>query len=316
MNTDPTSFITTFFDDLQTFFSSPNAFRNILILIAATIVAYIASKYLARMIIFIAQRVAVRSDTASNEETLVRLRQVETYLSVAVAGVRAVVVGIVAYITLTIVAPSATTGAAAIGAGTFFVVFAGQTLGILLRDVTVGASMIIEQWFHVGDFVKIEPFMDVSGVVEQFTLRSTKLRSLNGEVIWVHNQHVQAAHITPRGVRTLAVDVFVHDLELGKKTLTRLMKAVPSSPMMLAKPLKITASEKWGEDLWRLTVTGQTAPGREWLIEKFFVETIIDVDSEAIDRTRRIFAYAPIARYADPIADKKFKRAVRANKGE
>jgi moderate conductance mechanosensitive channel len=316
MNSNPASFLNLFFDDLQAFFTSPNALRNILILITATIVAYIASKYLARMIIFIAQRVAVRSDTASNEETLVRLRQVETYLSVAVAGVRAVVVGVVAYVTLTIVAPSATTGAAAIGAGTFFVVFAGQTLGILLRDVTVGASMIIEQWFHVGDFVKIEPFMDVSGVVEQFTLRSTKLRSLNGEVIWVHNQHVQAAHITPRGVRTLAVDVFVHDLELGKKTLTRLMKAVPSSPMMLAKPLRITASEKWGEDLWRLTVTGQTAPGREWLIEKFFVETIIDVDSEAADRAQRVFAYAPIARYADPVADKKFKRAIRASKGE
>lgn len=313
MTTNSASFLKLFIDDLQRFFMSPNALRNILIFITATIVAYIASKYLARMIIYIAQRVAVHSDTASNEETLVRLRQVETYLSVAVAGVRAVVVGTVAYITLTIVAPSATTGAAAIGAGTFFVVFAGQTLGILLRDLTIGASMIIEQWFHVGDFVKIEPFMDVSGVVEQFTLRSTKLRSLNGEVIWIHNQHVQAAHVTPRGVRTMAVDVFVHDLDLGKTTLTRLMKAVPSSPMMLAKPLKITATEKWGEDLWRLTVIGQTAPGREWLVEKFFVETIIDIDADVVDRTKRIFAYAPIARYADPVADKKFKRAVRIN---
>lgn len=310
------SIINEFFDDLQAFFASPNALRTVLILIAATVVAYIASKYLARAIVFIAQRVAVRSDTASNEETLIRLRQVETYLSIAVAGVRAVVVGIVAYFTLTLLAPSATTGAAAIGAGTFFVVFAGQTLGILLRDLTVGASMIIEQWFHVGDFIKVEPFLDVSGVVEQFTLRSTKLRSLNGEVIWIHNQHIQAAHITPRGVRTLAVDVFVHDLEKGKKTLERLMKAVPSSTMMLAKPLKITASEKWGDDLWRLTVTGQTAPGREWLIEKFFVETIIDVDADVNDRSKRVFAYAPLPRYADPVADKKFRRAIRASKGE
>lgn len=310
------SIVNQFFLDVQHFFASPNAFRSILILISAVIVAYIASKYLARAVIMIAQRVAVRSDSASDEETLIRLRQVETYLSIVAAGIRAVVVGAVAYYTLTILTPKATTSAAAIGAGTFFIVFAGATVGILLRDLTVGASMILEQWFHVGDFIKIEPFWDVSGVVERFTLRSTKLRSLNGEVIWVHNQYIQAVHITPRGVRTLAVDVFVHDLEKGKATLTRLMKAVPSSPMMLAKPLKITASEKWGEDLWRLTVTGQTAPGREWLVEKFFVETIIDVDAEVTDRAERIFAYAPIARYADPVADKKFKRAIRASKSE
>lgn len=308
--------ISQFFLDVQHFFASPNAFRSTIIFIVAVLVAYIASKYLARAVIVVAQRVAVRSDSASDEETLIRLRQVETYLSIVAAGIRAVVVGAVAYYTLTILTPKATTSAAAIGAGTFFIVFAGATIGILLRDLTVGASMIMEQWFHVGDFIKIEPFWDVSGVVERFTLRSTKLRSLNGEVIWVHNQYIQAVHITPRGVRTLAVDVFVHDLDKGKSTLTRLMKAVPSSPMMLAKPLKITASEKWGEDLWRLTVTGQTAPGREWLIEKFFVDTIIDVDAEVTDRTKRVFAYAPIARYADPVADKKFKRAIRASKSE
>lgn len=310
------SIINQFFLDVQHFFASPNAFRSTLIFIVAVIVAYIASKYLARAVIVAAQRVAVRSDSTSDEETLIRLRQVETYLSIVAAAIRAVVVGAVAYYTLIILTPKATTSAAAIGAGTFFIVFAGATVGILLRDLTVGASMILEQWFHVGDFIKIEPFWDVSGVVERFTLRSTKLRSLNGEVIWVHNQYIQAVHITPRGVRTLAVDVFVHDLEKGKATLTRLMKAVPSSPMMLAKPLRITASEKWGEDLWRLTVTGQTAPGREWLVEKFFVDTIVDVDAEVTDRTERIFAYAPIARYADPVADKKFKRAIRASKSE
>lgn len=310
------SFITQFFDQMQRFVSSPNAFRSIIILIAAIVIAYIASKYLARGIVVIAQRVAVRSDSASNEETLIRLRQVETYLSIVAAGVRAIVVAVVAYYTLTILTPRTTTSAAAIGAGTFFIVFAGSTLGILLRDITVGATMIAEQWFHVGDFIKVEPFMEVSGVVEQFTLRSTKLRSLSGEVVWIHNQYIQAAHITPRGVRTLAVDVFMHDLEKGKATLTRLMKAVPSSPMMLAKPLRITGSEKWGEDLWRVTVTGQTAPGREWLIEKFFVETIIDVDADVKDRNERIFAYAPLPRYADPVADKKFKRAIRASKNE
>jgi len=302
--------------DIIEFFSEPNAYRSVLILVACVIVAYILSKFLADFIIKIAQKVSVRSDGETNEERLIKLRQVETYLSVSIAIVRALVVAVVAYVAWMLISPVANSGAAAIGASAFFIVFAGQTLGMILRDVTAGAIMIIEQWFNVGDFIKVEPFIDVSGVVERLTLRSTKLRSLNGEIIWVHNQQIQAAHVTPRGVRTLAVDVFVRDKEKGLRTLKELAKAVPVSPTMLATPLKVNKPEEWGGGLWRITAVGQTAPGREWLIEKFFVNAIIDVDSTVRNKINRTFVYEPIARYADPVADMKFKRAVRAHKAQ
>ena len=302
--------------DIIEFFSEPNAFRSVLILVICIIVAYILSKFLADFIIKIAQKVSVRSDDETNEERLIKLRQVETYLSVSIAVVRALVVAVVAYVAWMLISPVASSGAAAIGASAFFIVFAGQTLGMILRDVTAGAIMIIEQWFNVGDFIKVEPFIDVSGVVERLTLRSTKLRSLNGEIIWIHNQQIQAAHVTPRGVRTLAVDVFVRDKDKGLRTLKELAKAVPVSPTMLATPLKVSKPEEWGGGLWRITAVGQTAPGREWLIEKFFVNAIVDVDSTVRDKMNRIFVYEPIARYADPVADMKFKRAVRANKNQ
>ncbi len=302
--------------DIIEFFSEPNALRSVLILVICIIVAYILSKFLADFIIKIAQKVSVRSDDETNEERLIKLRQVETYLSVSIAIVRALVVAVVAYVAWMLISPVASSGAAAIGASAFFIVFAGQTLGMILRDVTAGAIMIIEQWFNVGDFIKVEPFIDVSGVVERLTLRSTKLRSLSGEIIWIHNQQIQAAHVTPRGVRTLAVDVFVRDKDKGLHTLKELAKAVPVSPTMLAQPLKVQRPEEWGGGLWRITAIGQTAPGREWLIEKFFVNAITDVDSTVRNKMNRTFVYEPIARYADPVADMKFKRAVRARKSE
>jgi len=302
------------FNDLTTFFSEPNAYRSVLILVGSIVVAYILSKFLAAGIIKIAQFVSVRSDKESNEDRFIRLRQVETYLSVTIAVLRATVVAVVAYIVWRIMSPTANSGAAAIGASAFFIVFAGQTLGTILRDITAGAIMIIEQWFNVGDFVKIEPFIEVSGVVERLTLRSTKLRSLSGEIVWVHNQQIHAAHVTPRGVRTVAVDVFVRDVEKGMETLKELTKAVPVGSTMLATPLKIQKPEEWGNGLWRITITGQTAPGREWLIENFFVNAIKEIDSTVRNKINRVFVYEPIARYADPIADKKFKRAVRAHK--
>lgn len=300
--------------EVTEFFAQPNAYRSVLILVACIIGAYILSKFLADIIIKIAQTVAVRSDIESNEDRFIKLRQVETYLSVAVAAVRAAVVAVAAYAAWMLLSPSANSGVAAIGAGTVFIVVAGQTLGSLLRDITTGSMMIIEQWFHVGDFVKLEPFMDVSGVVERLTLRSTKIRSLNGEVVWVHNQHIQAAHVTPRGIRTMAVDVFARQKTRGVQTIKELASTMPVGPMMLAQPLHVHSAEKWGNGLWRITVTGQTAPGREWLIQDFFVNAIKSVDAKIEDPAKRLYVYEPIARYADPIADKKFKRAVRARK--
>jgi Small-conductance mechanosensitive channel len=303
-------------NDVTEFFLEPNAYRSVLILVGCIIVAYMLSKLLADLIIKVAQKVSVRSDTESNEERFIKLRQVETYLSVSIAVVRGVIVAIVAYIAWMLISPSATSGAAAIGASAFFVVFAGQTLGMILRDVTSGAIMIIEQWFNVGDFIKVEPFINVAGVVERLTLRSTKIRSLSGEIIWVHNQQIQAAHVTPRGIRTIAVDVFVRDKDKGLRAIKELAKAMPISTTMLAQPLKVQKPEEWGGGLWRITVIGQTMPGREWLIENFFVNAIKEVDSTVRNKMNRTFVYEPIAHYADPVADKKFKRAVRAQKSQ
>ena len=91
--------------EVQEFFTQPNAYRSILILIASILIAYIASKYLARAIIKLAQVVSAHSDNESNEEKHIRLRQIETYLSIAVAGVRAIVVAIVAYFTWNLLSP-------------------------------------------------------------------------------------------------------------------------------------------------------------------------------------------------------------------
>lgn len=310
--------ITQFFDEagrsLQRFLSQPNSLRSVLIVIASIIVSYWLSRFLAQGIIFVAQRVALQTDTETREDRVVILRQVETYLSVAVAIVRALVVFFVAYITWGLLAGGndgfGGFGAAAIGASTVFVVFAGATLGILLRDITAGATMIIEKWFAVGDYVKIEPFGDISGVVERMTLRSTRIRTLSGEVVWIHNQQIQAVHVSPRGVRTIAVDIFTRNVKLALPAIHEAAQAIPTGPTMLARPLRVGDPEEWGKGLWRIVVTGETTPGREWLIEKFFVNTLQELDDEK-KKSERLLAYEPIPHYADPIADRRFKRAVR-----
>jgi hypothetical protein len=84
----------------------------------------------------------------------------------------------------------------------------------------------------------------------------------------------------------------------------------------MPKPLKIYAPEKWGNDMWRIVVMGQTAPGREWLVEDFFVNAIKEVDEGKRKKADKVFIYDPIARHADPVAERKFKRAMRVKKDD
>lgn len=312
------TFITSALQEIYDFFGQPNAYRAVLLLIFSIAVSYWLSHFLAKGIIKVAQHVAVRGENETRENRVILFRQVETYLSVAVAVVRAVVVAVAAYVVWRILTPVGSSnlggsGAAAIGASAFFIVFAGQTLGMLLRDITAGATMIIEKWFTIGDFIKVEPFMNMTGVVERMTLRSTKLRSLSGEVIWIHNQQIQGVHVTPGALRTEAVDVFVHDRIAAEQAINKIIAAMPTGPTMLARPLRIKYAERWGDDLWRITIVGQTAPGREWLIERYFVNALKALD-EGKKKSEKLLVYEPIARFADPVADNKFKRAIRVNK--
>jgi hypothetical protein len=290
--------------ELEQFIASPNAYRSLLILVIATVAAYILSRFLAAGIVKIAQVIGTRSENISNREKIIRYRQIETYLSISVAFVRA------AYVVWRILSPSASSGAAAVGASAFFIVIAGQTLGTFLRDVMSGATMITEGWFHVGDFVKVEPFIDVSGVVERFTLRSTKLRSLSGDVIWIHNQQIHAAHVTKNATRTYVVDIFTRQPELAQAAIQEVIDAVPSSTALVRNPIKIASTKEWNENLWHVSVEAKTAPGREWLIENFFINALKEID-EGKKKADKLFVYEPTARFADPVAEKKFRRSIR-----
>ena len=293
----------------KSLFHSAGSLHGVLVIALALLVAFVSSRLIAWLVVRIAQAIAVRSDTTSNEERSIQLRRVETYLSVAIAIIKAVIVMTVAYITVILLLPKGGTVATTIGAGTFFVVFANATIAPLLRDITSGATMIVERWFSVGDFIRVEPFAEVGGVVERVTLRSTKLRSINGEAIWLHNQYIQAVKTTPRGVRTLAIDVFVRELSLGMSLVRDVCKTLPSGPTMLARPLRVTNKEELAPNLWKITMVGQTAPGREWLIQNFIADALKDADKERPEK--RIIIYGPLVRFADETAEKRFRRAVR-----
>ncbi len=300
-------------EELHHVLTAPNAFRSVIILLFSIAISYWLSHFVAKFIVRLARLISFHADRATNEAKVNQLRRLETHLSVAIAVIRAAIVGIVAFYVWQMISPVASLSTAAIGASAFFIVIASGTIGMILRDVTAGATMIIERWFNIGDFVRVEPFIDVSGVVERMTLRSTKLRSMNGEVVWLHNQYIQGAKVTPNGLRTIAVDVFTNNEEVGKSIIEKAITTVPIGPMTAVEKVKIIRTEQWGEGIWLYTILGQTPPGREWIMENYFVSSLTDLDAKR--RGAKVLVRKPLVRYADPAAEKSFRRAVRAKRG-
>ena len=59
--------------------------------------------------------------------------------------------------------------------------------------------MFAERWFSVGDTVAVHAGVELQGVIEDVSLRHTRLRSVTGEVIHIHNSQIQAVRVLPRG---------------------------------------------------------------------------------------------------------------------
>ena len=106
---------------------------------------------------------------------------------------------------------------AAIAGASFLLILVGFSIQRLLTDIIAGLTMFIERWYSVGDSIAI-PGLELQGVVEDLSLRRTKLRALTGEVIHVHNSQIQAVRVLPSGVRELTMHVFVTEPEVARAT--------------------------------------------------------------------------------------------------
>lgn len=250
--------------------------------------------------------IGARADRSQNLRTVNRLRRYETFIVLSIAVIRTFLVLFSLYFWWLLDHPNGQP-TALVGASALLIVILSASLGPVLRDIASGSVMMAEQWYGVGDHVTIEPFVGVQGVVERVTLRSTRIRGLNGEVMWVNNQNIQGVRIAPKGIRTIALELFVTDLAAGEKLVADTNKRMPAGPLLVVSPLEIVETIEAGEELWQITAIGETAPGREWLIENSAVDLIKSLDEASRKPT---IAHGPLARYADTEADKRFRRTI------
>ncbi len=284
--------------------------ESITLLISLLVAAFLLGRLIALVLRGVNKFLSRRADKSTHLPTVERYRRAETIVVISIALIRVFLFAFAVYLWWIIEHPGQQP-TAIIGASAIFAVLAGGIFSPVLRDLAAGSMMMTEHWYGVGDHIKIEPFADMQGVVERVTLRSTRIRGINGEVIWVNNQNIQAVRVTTKGLRTIAIELFVSDPEAGQQLIEETDLRLPSGPLMVAKPLSIMEISEVGNEqhsLWHITAIAQTAPGREWLIEKYALEVIQELDQK---RKQPVLKSEPIARNADSEAERKFARAIR-----
>ncbi|HUS25980.1 MAG TPA: mechanosensitive ion channel family protein [Nevskiaceae bacterium] len=291
-------------DVLEQFSNSFLNARSVLSFVLVLGITMVLGRLVAAVLRRFAHTLSQRADKAVDLKKVNQLRRIETLTVLTAALIRMLLVVFGVYFWWVYAHPGQQP-TALIGASALVVLILGATVSPILRDLAYGGVMMAEHWYGVGDHVKLEPFGDLQGVVERVTLRSTKIRGLNGEVIWISNQNIQGVRVAPKGVRTLAIDLFVSDIKKGRALIEATNMRLPSGPLTVVRPLQIMDEIQVGESLWHIVAVGETAPGREWLLEDYALRIM-----QEINEKHKVMQTDPIARNADTEADRRFTRTV------
>jgi len=163
---------------------------------------------------------------------------------------------------------------ATIAGGVFAILVAAFIAQRFLIDMVAGFAMFVEHWYSVGDTIVIHANQELQGVVEDLSLRRTRLRTVTGEVINVNNSSITAVRVIPSGAKELALELFVSDRADGEDLVEAVGLMVPEGPTTFIRRPWIEQIEELSPALVRVTIRATVAPGREWLAENFFPDLL------------------------------------------
>jgi hypothetical protein len=272
--------------------------RRVVISILAFAAAWIVARSGARIGAWILNRQERRLETDDSTSMIAGLKRRETALSLIQTTIR-----YLAYLAATLVLLSQLSG------GTFTTVAGASVLVVLigfagqrfLTDILTGVFMLFEGWYSVGDTIVLEPW-GLSGVVEEFSLRSTRLRALSGDVVSVHNSQVLAARRIPRGSREVQIEVYVNDEAAGRELFEDIVRLVPVGPTNFVQPPWIRDVHVIDTDLVRISAGAFVPPGREWLAGDL-------IQSLLHERGDGLVIHGPVVTEVDAAATARFQRA-------
>jgi small-conductance mechanosensitive channel len=213
-----------------------------------------------------------------------RLRTVQS-LAVGVGG--ALIGIIIALMLLSVFAVDIGPAIAGLGVVGIAVGFGAQTL---IRDWLAGIFILVENQYSRGDMIAVA---GVTGAVEEFSLRRTVLRDLDGVVHSVPNGTIGVSSNLTRGWANVNLDVqisYESNLAAATEVLDRLGAKLSEDdewgPQILEAP-KVLRVEQLGESGVTLKILGRVRPGQQWAVTGELRRRILDRFGQAKIEIRR-----------------------------
>ena len=243
--------------------AAPEVARIVAIVLGAAIAIRLADRATRRVFRFIVSR-RVEHDMTDPLTALEVRKRLETIDSFIRWVVRAFIV-LIAILTV-LIEFRIDLGPTVAGLGVI-----GIALGLwsqtIVRDYFNGLLILLENQFSVGDVVRIA---GVSGAVEEFSLRRTILRDLDGIVHIVPNGEIKVASNLTRTWARINLDVTVAygtDIERVKDIVDEVGRTMADDPNWAARILeapRIERVEALGDYGVTLKILGQVRPADRW----------------------------------------------------
>jgi moderate conductance mechanosensitive channel len=203
-------------------------------------------------------------------------------LAAALAGATSFVVWLVAIIAIVRVLgvrlTPLLTGAGLIGVA---LGFGAQSL---IRDFLAGVFILVEDQFGVGDWVDLG---EVTGSVEAVTLRSTRIRSVDGTVWHVPNGQIQRAGNMSQHWSRALLDVQIaldSDIDRARDAIKRVADEIWQEDRAIIEEPEMWGVQSLGPAGITLRLVAKTKPLEQWRITRVLRERIkAELDHEGIE---------------------------------
>ncbi len=248
-----------FFGGIYEYLISAEFIANVIVTALVAALGILVYEVLTRGIPLVLRWRRVRREESLDAETIARMKRQDTAITLIRNALRYVIFAIVALFAVSIFLRGVLP---ALGGAALLAAVVGFGAQSFLRDIIAGFSILFEGQYSVGDFVQMEP-TKVSGIVEEFGLRTTRIRALSGEVIFVPNGTITGVTNYISGQQRFTVEVQLTDPEAAERVLNSLGEA---SDLYLVPPRMVGREELDGRV--RLRILAEVLPSMSWLVEE------------------------------------------------
>jgi len=204
----------------------------------------------------------LRSRAGQTEEEL--NKRADTLSGVLTASVQVIVILVFAFMLLSELGINIAPILAGVGIVGIAIGFGAQSL---VKDIIAGLFILVENQYRKGDVVKIA---DVSGLVEDISLRRTVLRDMDGVVHVVPNGEIRVASNLTKEWSRVNLNISVsyntdlnHAIAVINRVGEELAKDPQWAPFILTPP-KALSIDNLGDSGIEIKILGDTKPIKQW----------------------------------------------------